>query len=110
MEFDFLGHQMVAHVRVYMPPKWAVEDFSKELQYGVEPFKLRVKIIEPGSQSWISIGIPRSFLNQPQTIDDDAYVAGVFPLAGHRWLEAAAISTARPTFLALRCLMRCSCV
>lgn len=33
---------------VYNATKWAVEGFSESLQYEVEPFGIRVKIIEPG--------------------------------------------------------------
>lgn len=33
---------------LYHATKWAVEGFSESLQYEVEPFNIRVKIIEPG--------------------------------------------------------------
>jgi NAD(P)-dependent dehydrogenase (short-subunit alcohol dehydrogenase family) len=33
---------------VYNATKWAVEGFSESLQYELEPFNIRIKIIEPG--------------------------------------------------------------
>src|SRR5690606_10317859 len=33
---------------LYHATKWAVEGFSESLQYELEPFNIRVKIIEPG--------------------------------------------------------------
>jgi short-subunit dehydrogenase len=33
---------------LYHATKWAIEGFSESLQYELEPFGLRVKLIEPG--------------------------------------------------------------
>jgi len=33
---------------LYNSTKWAVEGFSESLQYELEPFNIRIKIIEPG--------------------------------------------------------------
>jgi len=33
---------------IYHATKWAIEGFSESLQYEVEPFNIRVKVIEPG--------------------------------------------------------------
>ena len=33
---------------LYHATKWAVEGFSESLQYELEPFNIRVKIVEPG--------------------------------------------------------------
>lgn len=42
------GHMGFPLYSLYHSTKWAVEGFSEALQYELEPFNIRVKIIEPG--------------------------------------------------------------
>ena len=42
------GRMTFPFYSIYHASKWAVEGFSESLQYEVEPFNIRVKIIEPG--------------------------------------------------------------
>jgi len=42
------GHMGFPLYSLYHSTKWAVEGFSESLQYELEPFNIRVKIIEPG--------------------------------------------------------------
>jgi NAD(P)-dependent dehydrogenase (short-subunit alcohol dehydrogenase family) len=42
------GRTVFPFSSVYNASKWAVEGFSESLQYELEPFNIRVKIIEPG--------------------------------------------------------------
>lgn len=42
------GHMAFPLYSLYHSTKWAVEGFSDSLQYELEPFNIRVKIIEPG--------------------------------------------------------------
>lgn len=42
------GHLSFPFASLYHATKWAVEGFSESLQYELEPFGIRVKVIEPG--------------------------------------------------------------
>jgi Short-chain alcohol dehydrogenase of unknown specificity len=42
------GRMTFPFYSVYHSTKWAVEGFSESLQYELEPFNIRVKLIEPG--------------------------------------------------------------
>lgn len=42
------GRMTFPFYSIYHASKWAVEGFSEALQYEVEPFNIRLKIIEPG--------------------------------------------------------------
>jgi NAD(P)-dependent dehydrogenase (short-subunit alcohol dehydrogenase family) len=42
------GHMSFPFASLYHATKWAVEGFSESLQYELEPFGIRVKVIEPG--------------------------------------------------------------
>jgi short-subunit dehydrogenase len=42
------GRMAFPFFSLYHASKWAVEGFSESLQYEVEPFNIKVKIIEPG--------------------------------------------------------------
>ncbi|MGD9562742.1 MAG: SDR family oxidoreductase [Pyrinomonadaceae bacterium] len=42
------GRTVFPFSSIYNATKWAVEGFSESLQYELEPFNIRVKIIEPG--------------------------------------------------------------
>ena len=45
------GRMTFPFYSLYNSTKWAVEGFSESLQYEVEQFNIRVKIIEPGPNS-----------------------------------------------------------
>jgi short-subunit dehydrogenase len=45
---------------LYNSTKWAVEGFSESLQYELEQFNIRVKIIEPGPIKPIFITVRRT--------------------------------------------------
>ena len=42
------GRTVFPFYSLYHATKWAVEGFSESLQYELEPFNIRVRIIEPG--------------------------------------------------------------
>lgn len=42
------GRTVFPYSSVYNATKWAIEGFSESLQYELEPFNIRLKIIEPG--------------------------------------------------------------
>lgn len=48
---------------IYHATKWAVEGFSESLHYEMEPFGIRIKIIEPGAINTDFYGRSRTFIN-----------------------------------------------
>ncbi|MGI8813106.1 MAG: SDR family oxidoreductase [Pyrinomonadaceae bacterium] len=55
------GRMTFPFYSLYHATKWAVEGFSESLQYELEPFNIRVKIIEPGP-------ISTDFYDRSQTV------------------------------------------
>ncbi|EKQ69102.1 short-chain dehydrogenase of unknown substrate specificity [Leptolyngbyaceae cyanobacterium JSC-12] len=67
----------------YHATKWAVEGFSESLQYELEPFNIRVKIIEPGPIKTDFYTRSLTFAKQAGFTAYDAFVEKVMP-AHHR--------------------------
>jgi NAD(P)-dependent dehydrogenase (short-subunit alcohol dehydrogenase family) len=72
------GRMTFPFYSLYHATKWAVEGFSESLQYELEPFNIRVKIIEPGP-------IKTDFYDRSQSI------AKKEGLAAYDYLAARAI-------------------
>jgi len=63
----------------YHATKWAVEGFSESLQYELEPFNIRVKIIEPGPIKTDFYTRSATFARQPGLNAYDEFIAKVQP-------------------------------
>lgn len=63
----------------YHATKWAVEGFSESLQYELEPFNIRVKLIEPGPIKTDFYSRSMTFANQPDVTAYDELVEKVKP-------------------------------
>ncbi|NDJ17395.1 SDR family NAD(P)-dependent oxidoreductase [Myxacorys almedinensis A] len=64
---------------LYHSTKWAVEGFSESLQYELEPFNIRVKIIEPGPIKTDFYSRSADLSHRPGLTAYDAFVAKVLP-------------------------------
>ena len=64
---------------VYHATKWAVEGFSEALVYELEPFGIRVKIIEPGPIKTDFYERSQDVMTKPGLTAFDAFVAKVMP-------------------------------
>ena len=64
---------------LYHSTKWAVEGFSDSLRYELEPFNIRVKIIEPGPIKTDFYGRSADPASRPELTAYDAFVAKVLP-------------------------------
>jgi NAD(P)-dependent dehydrogenase (short-subunit alcohol dehydrogenase family) len=64
---------------VYHSTKWAVEGFSESLQYELEPFNIRVKIIEPGPIKTDFYGRSAAVAKRPDLTAYDAFVNKLMP-------------------------------
>ncbi|PSB21677.1 SDR family NAD(P)-dependent oxidoreductase [Phormidesmis priestleyi ULC007] len=64
---------------LYHSTKWAVEGFSDSLRYELEPFNIRVKIIEPGPIKTDFYGRSTDLATRPGLMAYDAFVAKVLP-------------------------------
>jgi NAD(P)-dependent dehydrogenase (short-subunit alcohol dehydrogenase family) len=64
---------------VYHATKWAVEGFSEALVYELEPFNVRVKIVEPGPIKTDFYDRSMDLMTKPGLTDYDAFVSKVMP-------------------------------
>lgn len=59
---------------IYHGTKWAVEGFTEALQYEVEPFGIKLKLIEPGAIKTEFYGTSRHLVKPTNTNEYDAFV------------------------------------
>jgi NAD(P)-dependent dehydrogenase (short-subunit alcohol dehydrogenase family) len=59
---------------IYHGTKWAVEGFTESLQFEVEPFNIRLKLIEPGAIKTEFYGRSRTFVQPNYTSDYKSFV------------------------------------
>jgi NAD(P)-dependent dehydrogenase (short-subunit alcohol dehydrogenase family) len=59
---------------IYHGTKWAVEGFTESLQFEVEPYGIKLKIVEPGAIKTEFYGTSRHFVKPTDTSDYDAFV------------------------------------
>ena len=64
---------------LYHATKWAIEGFSESLQYELEPFGIRVKLVEPGPIQTDFYGRSMLPLTQPGLTAYDAFVNRAMP-------------------------------
>ncbi|MGV0025607.1 SDR family oxidoreductase [Phormidesmis priestleyi] len=64
---------------LYHSTKWAIEGFSDSLQYELEPFNIRVKVIEPGPIKTDFYGRSLDLAQKPGLTAYDAFAAKVIP-------------------------------
>ncbi|MBW4419556.1 MAG: SDR family oxidoreductase [Myxacorys californica WJT36-NPBG1] len=64
---------------LYHSTKWAVEGFSESLQYELEPFNIRVKLIEPGPIKTEFYSRSADIANRPGLTAYDSFVKRVLP-------------------------------
>jgi NAD(P)-dependent dehydrogenase (short-subunit alcohol dehydrogenase family) len=64
---------------VYHATKWAVEGFSEALVYELEPFNVRVKIVEPGPIKTDFYDRSMELMSRPGLTAYDAFVARAMP-------------------------------
>jgi NAD(P)-dependent dehydrogenase (short-subunit alcohol dehydrogenase family) len=62
---------------MYNATKWAVEGFSDALQYELEPFNIRVKVIEPGPIKTDFFGRSLELAQNPEIHDYEAFTTEV---------------------------------
>ncbi len=60
---------------IYHGTKWAVEGFTEALQYELEPFRIRLKLIEPGAIKTEFYGAGRQMVKPANTTVYDEFVA-----------------------------------
>jgi short-subunit dehydrogenase len=78
MNVSSIGGQMAFPLySLYHSTKWAVEGFSDSLQYELEPFNIRVKIIEPGPIKTDFYDRSADLASQPGLTAYDAFAAKV---------------------------------
>jgi short-subunit dehydrogenase len=73
------GHIAIPFYSPYHATKWAVEGFSESLQYELEPFNIRVKIIEPGPIKTDFYSRSMTFASQPGLTAYDEFINRVKP-------------------------------
>ncbi|MDX2230630.1 MAG: SDR family oxidoreductase [Leptolyngbyaceae cyanobacterium bins.349] len=73
------GHITIPLYSPYHATKWAVEGFSESLQYELEPFNIRVKLIEPGPIKTDFYSRSKVFASQPGLTAYDEFIARVKP-------------------------------
>ena len=71
------GHMGFPLYSLYHATKWSVEGFSESLQYELEPFNIRVKIIEPGPIKTDFYDRSADLASKPGLTAYDAFVAKV---------------------------------
>lgn len=59
---------------IYHASKWAVEGFSESLQYELDPFNIRIKIIEPGVITTAFYGSSRRLVRPPSDMSYHKFV------------------------------------
>ncbi|MBS1811578.1 MAG: SDR family oxidoreductase [Acidobacteria bacterium] len=64
---------------LYHGTKWAVEGFSESLQFELQPFKIRLKIIEPGAIKTDFYDRSMEVMSKPGLTVYDAYVNKALP-------------------------------
>lgn len=64
---------------LYHGTKWAVEGFSESLQYELQPFNIRVKIIEPGPIKTDFYDRSMDLISKPGLTAYDSYIAKAMP-------------------------------
>lgn len=64
---------------LYHSTKWAVEGFSDSLQYELEPFNIRVKLIEPGPIKTDFYARSADLASLPNFTVYDAFISNVLP-------------------------------
>ncbi|MBW4538295.1 MAG: SDR family oxidoreductase [Myxacorys chilensis ATA2-1-KO14] len=64
---------------LYHSTKWAVEGFSESLQYELEPFNIRVKLIEPGPIKTEFYSRSADIANRPGLTAYDSFVKQILP-------------------------------
>lgn len=64
---------------LYHATKWAVEGFSDALQYELEPFNIRVKLIEPGPIKTDFYGRSTDLATASESTDYDSFISKVLP-------------------------------
>ena len=89
------GHIAIPLYSPYHATKWAVEGFSESLQYELEPFNIRVKVIEPGPIKTDFYSRSMTFAEKPDLTAYDEFIARVKPA-----LEQAGESGSPPTVTA----------
>ena len=67
---------------IYHGTKWAVEGFSEALHYELEPFNIKIKIIEPGAIKTEFYGRSRAFVKPQNTSDYDDFVTKCDKVSG----------------------------
>ena len=60
---------------IYHGTKWAVEGFTEALQFELNPFNIRLKLIEPGAIKTAFYGAGREMVKPTTTADYDDFVA-----------------------------------
>lgn len=71
------GHMAFPLYSLYHSTKWAVEGFSDSLQYELEPFNIRVKLIEPGPIKTDFYDRSADLASKPELTAYDPFVAKV---------------------------------
>jgi NAD(P)-dependent dehydrogenase (short-subunit alcohol dehydrogenase family) len=64
---------------IYHATKWAVDGFSEALVYELEPFNIRVKIVEPGPIKTDFYDRSMDLMKKPELTAYDAFVAKAMP-------------------------------
>lgn len=64
---------------LYHATKWAVEGFSDSLQYELDPFNIRVKLVEPGPIKTDFYGRSADIAHKPGLTAYDSFVSRVLP-------------------------------
>jgi NAD(P)-dependent dehydrogenase (short-subunit alcohol dehydrogenase family) len=89
------GHIAIPLYSPYHATKWAVEGFSESLQYELEPFNIRIKLIEPGPIKTDFYSRSMTFAQQPGLTAYDDFIQKVSPA-----LEQAGVTGSPPSVTA----------
>lgn len=71
------GRTTAPLLSVYHATKWAIEGFSESLQFEVEPFNIRIKVIEPGAIKTAFYGRSMEIAHEPGLTAYDGYTERV---------------------------------